>query len=60
MTLKDVNGNVVSNKTVSLTKTSGPDTPTITTTQGTTDASGVATFTVNPPPRAWTSLRPRT
>jgi hypothetical protein len=46
VTLKDVNSNPVSGKTVTLAKSSGPGTPTITTVQGTTDASGVATFTV--------------
>ena len=46
VTLKDVNSNPVSGKTVTLAHTSGAGTPAITTTQGTTDASGVATFTV--------------
>jgi len=46
VTLKDANSNVVSGKAVTLAQTSGPGTPTITTIQGTTDASGVATFTV--------------
>jgi hypothetical protein len=44
--LKDANSNPVSGKTVTLAKTSGPGTPTITTVSGTTDASGLATFTV--------------
>jgi len=46
VTLKDVNSNPVSGKTVTLAQTSGAGTPTITTTQGTTDGSGHATFTV--------------
>jgi hypothetical protein len=46
VTLNDANSNPVSGKTVTLAKTSGPGTPTITTTQGTTDSSGHATFTV--------------
>ena len=44
--LRDVRDNLASGKTVTLAKTSGPGSPTITTTQGVTDASGVATFTV--------------
>jgi len=46
VTLKDANANVVPGKTVTLSKTSGPGTPTVTTVQGTTDSSGVALFTV--------------
>ena len=46
VTLKDVNSSGVSGKAVTLAQTSGPGSPTITTIQGTTDASGVATFTV--------------
>ncbi len=45
VTLKDINGNVISGKTVSLTQGSGSSV--ITATQATTDASGIATFTVN-------------
>ncbi|MEI8044559.1 MAG: Ig-like domain-containing protein, partial [Verrucomicrobiota bacterium] len=45
-TLLDAYGNPVAGKAVSLAKTSGAGSPTITTTQGTTDSSGVATFTV--------------
>ncbi|MEW4371317.1 Ig-like domain-containing protein [Paenibacillus kandeliae] len=44
VTLKDGNNNVVSNKVVTLSQGSGSST--ITATQGTTDTSGVATFTV--------------
>lgn len=46
VTLKDANGNRIPNEDVTLAKSSGPGTPTIAATQGTTDASGVATFTV--------------
>jgi len=46
VTLRDANGNPVSGKSVALAQTSGVGTPTITTTQGTTDGSGAATFTV--------------
>ena len=46
VTLKDAYGNPVSGKAVSLAKTSGSGSPTITTVQGTTSSSGVATFTV--------------
>jgi len=46
VTLKDSNSNLVAGKTVTLTKTSGAGSPTIATTQGTSDASGLATFTV--------------
>jgi Invasin, domain 3/Bacterial Ig-like domain (group 1)/Cadherin-like domain len=47
VTLKDANSNPVPGKTVTLAKTSGSGTPTVTTVQGTTDASGVASFTVS-------------
>ena len=46
VTLKDANGNPVAGKTVTLAKASGPGTPVITTLSGTTNGSGVATFTV--------------
>ncbi|MCX6880240.1 MAG: Ig-like domain-containing protein [Verrucomicrobia bacterium] len=46
VTLKDAGNQPVTNKTVTLAKTSGPGTPVITTVSGTTDTSGVATFTV--------------
>lgn len=46
VTLKDVFGNPVASKSVTLAKTSGPGTPTITTVSGTTNASGQASFTV--------------
>ena len=46
VTLRDAYGNPVSGKAVALAKSSGSGTPTITITQGTTDVSGVATFTV--------------
>jgi len=46
VTLKDTNNNVVAGKTVTLAKTSGPGSPVITTIAGTTDSSGIATFTV--------------
>jgi hypothetical protein len=46
VTLKDAYGNPVSGKAVSLAQTSGSGSPIITTTQGTTGGSGVATFTV--------------
>ena len=46
VTLKDAEGNPVSGKTVTLAKTSGAGTPVIATVQGTSDASGVATFSV--------------
>ncbi|WP_322907541.1 Ig-like domain-containing protein, partial [Paenibacillus sp. SGZ-1009] len=44
VTLKDINSNAISGKTVSLTQGSGSST--ITATQAVTDASGIATFTV--------------
>jgi len=46
VTLKDADNQPVTNKTVTLAKTSGPGTPVITTVSGTTDTNGVATFTV--------------
>ena len=46
VTLKDAEGNPVSGKTVTLAMTSGAGTPVITTIQGTSSASGVATFSV--------------
>ena len=46
VTLKDAEGNPVSGKTVTLAKTSGAGTPVIAAIQGTSDASGVATFSV--------------
>ena len=46
VTLKDASGNPVAGKTVSLAKTSGPGTPTISAPSGTSNASGVVTFTV--------------
>jgi hypothetical protein len=46
VTLNDANSNPVSGKAVTLAKTSGSGSPTITTSQGTTDGSGHATFTV--------------
>ena len=46
VTLKDAHNNLVSGKTVTLAKTSGAGTPVITTIQGTSSASGVATFSV--------------
>ncbi|MEI7901170.1 MAG: invasin domain 3-containing protein [bacterium] len=46
VTLKDAGNQPVTNKTVTLAKTSGPGTPVITTVSGTTDTNGVATFTV--------------
>jgi hypothetical protein len=46
VTLKDGNSNPVPNKNVSLAKTSGPGTPTISAASGPSDASGVVTFTV--------------
>jgi hypothetical protein len=46
VTLKDANNNLVAGKAVTLAKTSGPGSPVITTIAGTTDSSGIATFTV--------------
>ena len=46
VTLKNANNNPLAGKAVALAKTSGPGSPTITTLVGTTDGSGVATFTV--------------
>ncbi|MEI7899513.1 MAG: invasin domain 3-containing protein, partial [bacterium] len=46
VTVKDSSSAAISGKTVTLVKTSGPGNPTITTIAGTTDGSGVATFTV--------------
>ncbi len=46
VTIKDAFGNAISGKTVTLAKTSGAGTPTITTVSGTTNASGQASFTV--------------
>ncbi len=46
VTLKDAGGNPVSGKTVTLAKTSGPGTPTISPASGASNASGVVTFTV--------------
>jgi N-acetylgalactosamine-6-sulfatase len=46
VTLKDVNDQAVSNKTVTLTRASGPGSPVITTIRGITDLYGVASFTV--------------
>ena len=46
VTLKDASGNPFAGKAVSLAHTSGPGSPVITTVSATTDASGVATFTV--------------
>ena len=46
VTLRDANSNPVMGKTVTLAKASGPGTPVITTLSGTTNGSGVATFTV--------------
>jgi uncharacterized repeat protein (TIGR02543 family) len=46
VTLKDQNGNPVAGKTVTLAKTSGPGTPTISAASGPSDFEGVATFTV--------------
>ncbi len=45
-TLKDSNNNGVAGKTVTVAKTSGPGSPVIATLAGTTDSSGIATFTV--------------
>ena len=46
VTLKDADNNPVAGKTVTVAKTSGPGSPVITTIAGTTDSSGIATFTV--------------
>jgi hypothetical protein len=46
VTLKDVFGNAVSAKTVTLAKTSGPGLPNITPASGSSSAAGVVTFTV--------------
>ena len=46
VTLKDALGNPVAGKTVTLAKTSGPGTPTISAASGASSASGVVTFTV--------------
>ena len=46
VTLKDSNNNPVAGKSVTLAKTFGPGSPVITTITGTTDGSGIATFTV--------------
>ena len=46
VTLKDSTSNPVAGKTVTLAKTSGPGSPVIATLAGTTDSSGLATFTV--------------
>ncbi len=45
-TLKDTNNNPVAGKSVTLAKTSGPGSPVIATIAGTTNSSGIATFTV--------------
>ncbi len=47
VTLKDANNNVISGKAVTLSQGGGSST--ITATQGTTDANGVATFTIKSP-----------
>jgi DNA-binding beta-propeller fold protein YncE len=46
VTLLDANSNPVSGKTVTLAKSSGPGTPTISAASGPSDGSGVVTFTV--------------
>ena len=46
VTLKDLNSNPVAGKTVTLAKTSGPGTPTISAASGVSSALGVVTFTV--------------
>lgn len=46
VTLKDVNGNAVSGKSVTLAQTSGPGAPVISAASGPSDALGVVTFTV--------------
>ena len=46
VTLKDANNNPIAGKSVTLAKTSGPGSPVITTIAGTTNSSGIATFTV--------------
>ena len=46
VTLKDANNNPIAGKSVTLAKTSGPGSPVITTVNGTTNSSGIATFTV--------------
>ena len=46
VTLKDAGNNPVAGKTVTVAKTSGPGSPVISTIAGTTDSSGIATFTV--------------
>ena len=46
VTLKDSNNNLVAGKAVTVAKTSGPGSPVITTIAGTSNSSGLATFTV--------------